>query len=68
MVFAHETKAPELKQQVDDLIQNMNNPYLDMYHWCKGETYDLEALVDAVSIREQVEKQQKKYEEKKKNA
>lgn len=39
-----------------------------MYHWCKGEIYDLQALVDAVTSREGVEKDQKKLEAKKKNA
>lgn len=52
---------------MDLLINKLNNPFVDMYHWCKGEIYDLQALVDAVARCENVEKEQKKLEEKKKN-
>lgn len=38
-----------------------------MYHWCKGETYDLQAIVDAIASRESVEKDLKKLEAKKKS-
>lgn len=41
LVLGHETKDKEYKEQIDNLIQNLNNPFVDMYHWCKGETYDL---------------------------
>ncbi len=49
-------------------MNNLNNPFVDMYHWCKGEIYDLQALMDAVGSREGVEKELKKLEAKKKNA
>ena len=49
-------------------MNNMNNPFVDMYHWCKGEIYDIQAICDAISAREGVEKDLKKLESKKKNA
>lgn len=67
MIFAHETLSADYRDQMDGLISKQNNPFVDMYHWCKGEIYDLQALCDAVASREAVEKQQKKLELKKKN-
>lgn len=48
MVLKNDIKEDYLKGKVDNLVQTINNPFVDMYHWCKGETYDLQALVDAV--------------------
>lgn len=47
------------------VIENMKNPFEEMYHWCKGEIYDLQALMDAVASKEAVEAHQKKLESKK---
>jgi len=27
---------------------NLRNPFTDLYHWCKGEIYDLTAFTAAV--------------------
>jgi hypothetical protein len=27
--------------QMFHMIENLKNPYDEMYHWCKGEIYDL---------------------------
>ncbi|CDW87092.1 px domain containing protein [Stylonychia lemnae] len=56
-----------IKDQMSHMIDNLKNPYEDMYHWCKGEIYDLQALQVALTTREQVESQIKKMESKKKN-
>lgn len=52
---------------MDNLMNQMGNPFVDMYHWCKGEIYDLQALVEAVTSKDNVEKEQKRLEAKKKN-
>jgi len=49
------------------MIENFKNPFDEMYHWCKGEIYDLQALQIAIQAREQMENQIKKLENKKKN-
>lgn len=41
MVFAHETLSNDYRESMDLLISKQNNPFVDMYHWCKGEIYDL---------------------------
>lgn len=67
-VFKNETNQKLFQEQVDNLMNNMNNPFVDLYHWCKGEMYDIQAISDAVVSREGVEKDLKKLETKKKNA
>jgi hypothetical protein len=57
----------ELKSQMDHLVDNLKNPFDEMYNWCKGELYDLHALEDAVVARENLEKAQKKLEQKKRD-
>ena len=49
-----------MKGQMDHLVDNLKNPFDEMYNWCKGELYDLSALEDAVAARENVEKNLKK--------
>jgi hypothetical protein len=40
MVFG-DVKNKDLKAQMDHLVENLKNPFYEMYHWCKGEIYDL---------------------------
>jgi hypothetical protein len=47
---------------MDHVVENLKNPYEEMYHWCKGEIYDLQSLADAVTARDNIEKNQKKME------
>jgi len=52
---------------MDHVAENLKNPYEDMYHWCKGEIYDLQALSEAVQARDNIEKNQKKMENSKRD-
>lgn len=45
----------------------MRNPFAEMYHWCKGEIYDIQAICDAIQSRDNIDKDLKKFELKKKN-
>ena len=47
----------ELKENMLNTIQNLRNPYTDLYHWIKGEIYDLNAYSAALKIRETVKAQ-----------
>lgn len=66
VVFS-DPKNKETKDQMDHMVENLKNPFDEMYHWCKGEIYDLQALMSAVTIRDNIEKDQKRMEGKKKN-
>ena len=35
-------------------IENLRNPYVDLYHWVKGELYDLAAFTAALKERQAV--------------
>lgn len=50
------------------LASALKNPYEEMYHWCKGEIYDLQALIDSTGSKENLDKQLKKLESKKNDA
>lgn len=49
------------------MVDNLKNPFEEVYHWIKGETYDLKALAEAIEMREAVDAQRKKLEERKKS-
>jgi hypothetical protein len=66
-VLNSEENRQKFKDQMDTMINQMGNVFVDMYHWCKGEIYDLQALGDAVAGRDHVEKEQRRLEAKKKN-
>lgn len=40
---------------MDHMVENMKNPFEEMYHWCKGEIYDLQSVGDAIAQREKIE-------------
>jgi hypothetical protein len=40
LVFANPDYA-WLPNQMDHMIENLKNPFEELYHWCKGEIYDL---------------------------
>jgi len=53
---------------MDHMVENLKNPFDEMYHWCKGEIYDLQSLLDACILRDKIETDMKKLESKKKSA
>jgi hypothetical protein len=52
---------------MEHMVQNQKNPFEEMYHWCKGEIYDIKAIVAAIWSKEALEKLLKKTETKKAN-
>jgi len=45
----------------------LQNPYIDIYHWAKGELFDLNALLAAVKERARCEQSVKDLEKKKRD-
>lgn len=66
LVFNNPNTTTPVKEQMEHMIENLKNPFDDMYHWCKGEVYDLQSLTEAVNSRDNIEKNLKKLEIKKK--
>lgn len=59
---AYKTK---FKKATDSLINSYQNPYHELYHWIKGELYDIKAMVDTVASRDNLEVNKNKLEGKK---
>ena len=43
LVFNH-PEFENLKVRQANLAGQLRNPYIDLYHWVKGEAYDLQAV------------------------
>lgn len=67
LVIADPENKDVISDQMTHMIDNLKNPFNDLYHWCKGEIYDLQALQTAIESRNAIEAQIKKMENKKKN-
>jgi hypothetical protein len=52
---------------MDSMVDNLKNPFDEMQNWIKGEIYDVSALSDAVIARENIEKNIRKLEQKKRD-
>jgi len=49
------------------MAESLKNPYFNLYHWCKGEIYDIEALTNAVNIIDRIKVRIAENEKKKRN-
>lgn len=50
-----------------EIAGTLQNPYIDIYHWAKGEIFDLTALRNAVNERLKCEKSVRELEQKKRD-
>lgn len=55
LVFWKESNK-DLKTSMDHMVDNLKNPFDEMYNWIKGETFDLSALLDSVQARDNLDK------------
>ena len=51
-VFNNPNNA-QLKESLTQVPTEQRNPFTDLYHWAKGEVYDINALKTAIDIRNQ---------------
>lgn len=70
MVFGNtkntETSSETVKEQVGTLVESMKNPYFNIYHWVKGEIFDIEAVDKAIAKKDSVQAQIQGFEKRKK--
>lgn len=57
--------SPELKNQCEEMSQELSNPFLDFYNWIHGEIMDIESLKEAIEGRDRVMGIKNKIESKK---
>jgi hypothetical protein len=69
MVFGKTAVEGEqtIKEQVSALADAMKNPYFNIYHWVKGEIYDIEAVNDAITTKDKIQTNIQKNEKKKRS-
>jgi len=48
-------------------LENLRNPFTDLYHWVKGELYDLAAMKNVLDERKRVQERCKELDKKKKS-
>lgn len=34
------------------MCDGLKNPYFNLYHWCKGELFDIEAVYSAIAMKD----------------
>ena len=49
----------------EGLKMDLKNPYFNLYHWSKGELFDIEAVQNAITARDKIIEKQSKTEKKK---
>ena len=58
MVFgntqATETSSAVIKESMSKLCENLKNPYFNLYHWCKGELFDIQAIEVALKKKDDI--------------
>ena len=57
-----------MKESVNKMNEGLKNPYFNLYHWCKGELFDIEAVYNAINVKDEILKKTGKIERKKQGA
>ena len=71
MIFGNsqvvETSSAVIKDSMAKLCEGMRNPYFNLYHWCKGELFDIEAINSALKKKDELQARISTNERKKKS-
>mmetsp|Transcript_15382 Transcript_15382/g.26001 ORF Transcript_15382/g.26001 Transcript_15382/m.26001 type:complete len:422 (+) Transcript_15382:65-1330(+) len=67
MVFGNKQSedTENVKEQVAQMCDNLKNPYFNLYHWCKGELLDIEAVTNSLTQRDKIQEKIGKTQKKK---
>ena len=70
MVFGNKdenSSTGEVVESMNKLVSNLKNPYFNLYHWCKGELFDIEAISSALRKKDEFQAKIGNNEKKKKS-
>ena len=69
MVFGNSTfkETEDIKESVANMCDSLKNPYFNLYHWCKGELFDIVSVNNALSAKDKIKAQIGKNEKKKRS-
>lgn len=56
LVFTQAKTKPATVTAVDNMKEHIQNPFDLLFNWCKGEIYDLKALMTAFQQRDALDK------------
>ena len=45
--------AEKIKEDITKLAENLKNPYFNIFHWIKGEIFDIEAVNNTLKKKEE---------------
>jgi hypothetical protein len=65
LIFSEAKKKPDTIVCLENMKENVQNPFDALYYWCKGEIYDIKSLVTSIQQRDAIEKQIRKTRQKK---
>lgn len=71
MVFGNNKEAAanpdseKFKQDISSLSDSLKNPYFNIFHWIKGEMFDIEAVNNALRMKDNILSNKVKTEKKK---
>ena len=57
----------EIKDKMVDMVDQLKNPFNDLYVWVKGEIYDINAMLEAIGARDNLDQMKIKLDQKKRN-
>ena len=49
------------------MCEQLKNPYVSLYHWVKGEIFDIEAINNSLSVKDKIQEKIGKTVKKKQN-
>ena len=73
MVFGNNKDAAanpdseKFKQDISSLSESLKNPYFNIFHWIKGEIFDIEAVNNSLRVKDTMQANIAKSEKKKKS-
>ena len=70
MIFGNKdenSSTGEVVESMNKLVSNLKNPYFNLYHWCKGELFDIEAISLALKKKDEMQSKIGKNEKNKKS-
>lgn len=59
--------SEKFKKDITDLSENLRNPYFNIFHWIKGEIFDIEAMNNSLRVKDTMQANIAKTEKKKKS-
>ena len=56
MVFGNASfkETENIKESVSNMCDSLKNPYFNLYHWCKGELFDIISVNNALNAKDKI--------------